>query len=137
MIAVEVFLVLLITVLSFKYKKYYAAVLSIAQTALMFWYEFSGNEPEMSENHFYVDQLTVVMVLIIAIVGTLITVYACGYMNDYHQHHRKDVKDRRCYFFAMMYIFLGAMFGLVLSNNIIWIYFFWEITSVCSFLLIG
>lgn len=135
-IGVECFLVVLITVLSFKYKKYYAAVLSIAQTALIYWYEFSGNMPSSSNNYIYVDQLTVIMVLIIAIVGTLITVYACGYMHDYHHHHT-DIKDRRNYFFALMYIFIGAMFGLVLSNNIIWMYFFWEITSICSFLLIG
>lgn len=135
-IAVECFLVVLITVLSIKYKKYYAAALSIAQTALIFWYEFSGAAPHASNDYLFVDQLTVIMVLIIAIVGTLITVYACGYMSDYHHHHT-DVKDRRNYFFALMYVFIGAMFGLVLSNNIIWMYFFWEITSVCSFLLIG
>ena len=133
-IAVEFFLVVLITVLSIKYKKYYAAALSIAQTALIYWYEFSGKKPEIEVKNLYIDQLTVIMVLIVAIVGTLITVYACGYMNDYHNHH-KDIKDRRSYFFAVMYIFLGAMFGLVLSNNLIWMYFFWEITSVCSFLL--
>lgn len=135
-IGVECFLVVLITVLSFKYKKYYAALLSIAQTAFIFWYEFSGTMPSVTGDYLYVDQLTVIMVLIVAIVGTLITVYACGYMSDYHHHHT-EVKDRRNYFFALMYVFIGAMFGLVLSNNIIWMYFFWEITSVCSFLLIG
>lgn len=135
-IGVECFLVVLITVLSLKYKKYYAALLSIAQTAFIFWYEFSGTMPSATGDYLYVDQLTVIMVLIVAIVGTLITVYACGYMSDYHHHHT-EIKDRRNYFFALMYVFIGAMFGLVLSNNIIWIYFFWEITSVCSFLLIG
>ena len=37
----------------------------------------------------------------------------------------------------MMYVFLGAMFGLVMSSSLTWMYFFWEITSVVSFLLIG
>src|SRR5699024_11472079 len=37
----------------------------------------------------------------------------------------------------MLFLFLAAMFGLVLSQNLIWIYFFWEITSVISFLMIG
>ncbi|MCM1285825.1 MAG: hypothetical protein NC213_05375 [Acetobacter sp.] len=136
MVAIETFLVVLITALSFKYKKYYAALLSIAQTVLMFWYEFSGAEPHIASHKMYVDQLTVIMVLIIAVVGTLITVYACGYMKDYHNHHT-EFKDRRKYFFSLLYVFLGAMFGLVLSNNLIWMYFFWEITSVVSFLLIG
>ena len=47
------------------------------------------------------------------------------------------VKNRRGFFFAIMYVFISAMFCLVLSNNLIWLYFFWEVTSVCSFLLIG
>ena len=137
MVAGELFLVVLITVLSIKYKKYYAAVLSIAQTALEFWYEFSGIKPKNQISNFYCDQLTIIMILIIAIVGTFITIYACGYMDDYHHHHGNEVKDRRGFFFAIMYVFIGAMFGLVLSNNLIWLYFFWEVTSVCSFLLIG
>lgn len=134
--AIEAFLMVLITVLSIKYKQYYAAVLSIAQTVLMFWYELGGHAPHQLVNKIYIDQLTIIMVLIIAIVGTLITVYACGYMKDYHNHH-KEFKDRRRYFFSLLYVFLGAMFGLVLSNSLVWIYFFWEITSVVSFLLIG
>ena len=137
MVAGEVFLVVLITVLSIKYKKYYAAILSIAQTGLEFWYEFSGIKPEVQINNLYCDQLTIIMVMIVAVVGTLITVYACGYMDDYHHHHGDEVKDRRGFFFAIMYVFIGAMFGLVFSNNLIWLYFFWEVTSVCSFLLIG
>ena len=137
MVGIEVFLVVLITVLSIKYKKYYAALLSIAQTALTFWYEFSGAKPTGEGFNLYCDQLTVIMVLIIAIVGTLITVYACGYMDDYHHHHGDEIKDRRGFFFAIMYVFIGAMFGLVLSNSLLWMYFFWEVTSVCSFLLIG
>lgn len=136
MMAVEVFLMLLVIVLSIKYKKFYISLLSVAQTALMLWYELSGRAPEGQGSEIYVDQLTVIMVLIIAVVGTLITVYACGYMKDYHNHH-KEFADRRRYFFSLLYAFIGAMFGLVFSNSIIWLYFFWEITSVVSFLLIG
>lgn len=133
---VEVFLAALVTVLSFKYRQYYAAALSIAQTVLILWYELGGYAPHQQINKMYVDELTVIMVLIVAVVGTLITVYACGYMKDYHNHH-KEFKDRRRYFFSLLYVFLGAMFGLVLSNSLVWMYFFWEITSVVSFLLIG
>ncbi|MCD7722674.1 MAG: NADH-quinone oxidoreductase subunit L [Clostridiales bacterium] len=135
-VAAEVFLVALICVLSFKYKKYYCALLSVAQTALTFWYEFSGAEPELLVSNIYVDRLSVIMLLIVAVVGSLITIYACGYMKDYCRRH-PDVADRRPFFFALMYVFLGAMCGLVLSNSLIWLYFFWEITSVVSFLLIS
>ena len=57
-------------------------------------------------------------------------------MKDYNRHHL-DYKDRRYFFFGMLFLFLGAMMGLIFSSNLIWIYFFWEITSICSFLLIG
>jgi ech hydrogenase subunit A len=45
--------------------------------------------------------------------------------------------DRRPWFFAILFLFLAAMFGLVFSNNLMWVYFFWEVTTLCSFLLIG
>ena len=93
MMAAEAFLMVLITGLSIKYKQYYAAALSIVQTVLMFWYELGGYAPHQVINKIYIDQLTVIMVLIVAIIGTLITVYACGYMMDYHNHH-KEFKDR-------------------------------------------
>ncbi len=102
----------------------------------MLWYEFSGAEPEGIINNIYIDRLTIIMLLIVAVVGSLITIYACGYMKDYRKRH-PDVKDRRPFFFAMMYIFLGAMCGLIFSNSMLWLYFFWEITSVISFLLIS
>jgi ech hydrogenase subunit A len=63
-------------------------------------------------------------------------VYALGYMKDF-QHHHAGEKDRRPWFFFVMFLFLAAMFGLVTSNNLIWMYFFWEITSLSSFFLIG
>ncbi|MDO4518368.1 MAG: proton-conducting transporter membrane subunit, partial [Bacillota bacterium] len=66
-----------------------------------------------------------------------ITVYALGYMKDFQHHEPKDAKDRRPWFFFVMFLFLGAMVGLVTSNNMIWMYFFWEITSLSSFWLIG
>ena len=85
----------------------------------------------------YVDRLSIIMILIIGIIGSLITVYALGYMKDFQHHEPKDAKDRRPWFFFVMFLFLGAMVGLVSSNNLIWMYFFWEITSLSSFWLIG
>lgn len=137
----EYLIMILITIISINFKKYLIALLSIVQTVAMTWFELVGSryliayEPSRSK-HLYVDQLTIIMILIVAIVGTLITVYACGYMKDYHEHH-KEYKDRSGFFFSMMYIFLGAMFGLISSSNLSWLYFFWEITSFVSFLLIG
>ncbi len=132
----EFLLMGLIIWLSFKYRKYYAALLSIAQTGLLAWLELSGYTEHYNLYHIYCDRLTIVMVLMIGIIGSFICIYAVGYMFDYHKHH-VEFKDRRRFFFGMLFVFLGAMFGLVFSSNLIWIYFFWEITSVSSFLLIG
>jgi ech hydrogenase subunit A len=54
-----------------------------------------------------------------------------------YQEENPGVKDRRRYFFFVIFLFLTGMYGLVLSNSIQWMYFFWEITTFCSFLLIG
>lgn len=125
----------LILYFAFRYKKYYVALLSVVQTGLIAWLELTGGS-KIEGYHIRTDRLTVIMVLIVGIVGTLICVYAVGYMKDYEEHHT-EIKDRRSFFFAMLFVFLGAMFGLVTSSNLTWIYFFWEITSLCSFLLIG
>ncbi len=126
----------LVVAFAFRYKKYYVALLSVAQTGLMLWLDLSGDHKTVAAPHIYSDKLTIMMCLMIGIVGSLIIVYAVGYMKEYHHHH-KEFKDRCSFFFAMLFVFIGAMFGLVFSNNLQWMYFFWEITSVCSFLLIG
>ncbi len=132
----DIFLMCLITYLSFKYKKGVISLLAIVQTVLVAALELFG--PKVQESaalHF--DWLTFVMILIIGVVGSLIGIYAVGYMHGYHIHHHKELTDRRSFFLAMIFVFFGAMFGLVFSQSLIWLYFFWEITSVTSFLLIG
>ena len=134
MLAGEFALMILIVVLSIKYKKYPVVLLSVGQTGLMAWSELTC--PVESPTHIQLDCLSMLMILIVALVGGLICIYAVGYMQAYHQHH-KDYQDRSGFFFSMLFFFLAAMIGLVLSENLVWMYFFWEITSVISFLLIG
>jgi ech hydrogenase subunit A len=136
MMGIEICLGVLIFYLGIKYKKYLASVLAAIQTPLMVWFELTiGHKLEVA-NNIYVDWLSMIMVLIIGIIGTLICVYAIGYMKDF-QHHHAGEKDRRPWFFFLMFLFLSAMFGIVISNNLVWLYFFWEITTLCSFFLIG
>ena len=75
-----------------------------------------------------------VFAIIVASVGCL---YAIDYMQEFHVTHHPELRDGRRGFFAVLFLFLGAMFGLVFSNTLLWVYFFWEITSLCSFWLIG
>ena len=131
----ELVLMVVVTILCFKYRKYWISLLSIVPTLFIAYFELKG--PEMaSAGHIYVDHLSILMCLIVGVIGGLIVVYAVGYMHGYHHHHT-DIPDRRYYFFTLLFLFLGAMFGFVLSENLLWIDFFWELTSICSFLLIG
>jgi len=58
----------------------------------------------------FVDKFTVIMALINGIVGGGICIYALGYMREYHEVAHRDVPDRRPLFFALLFIFMGAMF---------------------------
>lgn len=136
MMVIEALLALYIVITGIKHKKYLASVFAIIQTPLLIWFELTKGHHIEVVNNMYVDRLSIIMVLIIGIIGSLITVYALGYMKDF-QHHHAGEKDRRPWFFFVMFLFLAAMFGLVTSNNLIWMYFFWEITSLSSFFLIG
>ena len=136
MFIVELALGLAVIYLGVKHKKYAASVLGAVQIIMSLFFEFclAGN---VSVTHtMYIDDLSVIMILIIGIVGSLITVYAVGYMRDFQEHHKNE-KDRRPWFFFLMFVFLSAMFGIVLSNSLTWMFFFWEITTLCSFALIG
>lgn len=82
------------------------------------------------------DGLSLIMVIIITVVGGLITIYGLGYM-DIHEEHLHLRVSRKPRFFAIIFCFLGAMNGLVLSNNLSWMFFFWEVTTLCSYLLIS
>ncbi|MDD4951109.1 MAG: proton-conducting transporter membrane subunit [Desulfovibrionaceae bacterium] len=78
------------------------------------------------------DRLSLVLVLIVCLVGPLICAYALPYMRG----RGRPAGAGQPGFFMAMIAFLGAMNGLALSNDLIWFYFFFEITTLCSYLLI-
>jgi ech hydrogenase subunit A len=55
---------------------------------------------------------------------------------DEHEHHLHLKASKQHQFFAVFLLFLGAMNGLVFANSLPWLFFFWEITNLCSFLMI-
>ncbi|MDF2801305.1 MAG: NADH/Ubiquinone/plastoquinone [Anaerocolumna sp.] len=132
----EALLAAYIIYLSIKNKKYLITLFAAIQTPLILWFEITHEKGLEVENSIVFDKLTAVMILVIGIIGSLICLYTVGYMKWYHKHH-KEYKERKSFFFAVLFLFLSAMFGLVLSNNMTWIYFCWEITTFCSYLLIG
>lgn len=77
---------------------------------------------------FVLDGLSLLFVLMISGIGTLVFWYTSSYLKG-HQY-----LDR---FYAYLGIFMSAMLGLVLSDNLISLFLFWELTSISSFFLIG
>ena len=77
---------------------------------------------------FFVDGLSLVFALLITGIGAFILIYAGGYLKG-HEHHGR--------FFSFLLMFMGSMLGLVLADNVITLFIFWELTSITSFLLIG
>jgi multicomponent Na+:H+ antiporter subunit A len=77
---------------------------------------------------FMIDGLSLVFALSISGIGTFILIYSGAYLKG-HPHQGR--------FLAFMLLFMGAMQGLVLADNTVALYAFWELTTIASFLLIG
>ena len=127
----------IILAFAFKYRNVAAAVLAVVQILLALVFEFVFAPQVEVIYGLYLDSLSLLMALIIGVVGTGICVYALGYMKDFQAHEPSGSKDRRPTFFAIMLVFLSAMYVIVFSNNMVWMFTGWEVTTVCSFLLIG
>jgi ech hydrogenase subunit A len=87
----------------------------------------------------YIDHLSLVLLLVVSIIGSLICLYALRYMRD-HEEHRMHAGEMigtaQPRFFFFMLTFLGVMNALVIANNLLWLAFFWEMTTLCCWGLI-
>ncbi|WP_343189556.1 NADH-quinone oxidoreductase subunit L [Buchnera aphidicola] len=79
---------------------------------------------------FLIDELSIVMLNIILFIGFLIYFFSLWYMN-------KEKLKNYYKFFSYINLFIFSMLLLVLSDNLIFLYFGWEMVGVCSYLLIG
>jgi len=122
--------------LGLKLRNWLVLIFSITQIIPLAYFEFGLKAHVDVQPAFVVDHLAIIMSLIISIVGSLICIYAIRYMRD-HEEHAHVEKSRQSRFLFWLVLFLGAMNGLVFANNLIWLYFFWEVTTLCSFMLIG
>ena len=85
--------------------------------------------PSMSVSlSFVLDGLSILFGLLISGIGTLVVIYSGGYLKGHPQQGR---------FFAFLMMFMSAMLGVVLADNLMGMFVFWELTSVSSYLLIG
>lgn len=76
----------------------------------------------------YLDGLTMIFALLITGVGSLVILYSIFYLSKKESLH---------HFYCYLLLFMGAMLGVVFSDNLMMLYVFWELTSVSSFLLIA
>ncbi|MVX59963.1 NADH-quinone oxidoreductase subunit L [Enterorhabdus mucosicola] len=120
-----------------RYRNPWAAVLAVVQIVGTLVLEFAFAHDIEVTYGLYFDSLSLLMTFIIGVVGSGICIYAVGYMEDFQAHEPADAPDRRPLFFALMFIFLSAMFVIVFANNMEWMFTGWEVTTLCSFLLIG
>jgi NADH-quinone oxidoreductase subunit L len=77
---------------------------------------------------FEITNLNALMLVIVTLVSLLVNIYSKGYM---HGDERINV------FYAYIALFTFSMLGLVISENLVELYIFWELVGVCSFLLVG
>jgi ech hydrogenase subunit A len=118
------------------YRKFWVIALVLVQAVLIGWAELFAKPSAGFAFSFHSDELSLVMILVIAVTGFAIEAYAVSYMRNFHQRH-PEIKDRRPFFGFLLFTFIGAMFGLVTANSLFVLNFFWEITTICSFFLIG
>ena len=137
MLLVEMGMALYVIVVGLRSKRPLIVAIMLAQAGLMLWFELTQGARLEAAQDLFLDNFSLIMALINGVVGGGICLYALGYMREYHEVAHRDVADRRPLFFALLLVFMGAMFGLIFANNLMWLFFFWEITTLCSFLLIG
>jgi multicomponent Na+:H+ antiporter subunit A len=77
---------------------------------------------------FALDGLSLTFVLLVSGIGALVLIYSGAYLGEQPGGGR---------FFAYLLLFMGSMLGLVLSDNVVTLFVFWELTSISSYLLIG
>lgn len=93
------------------------------------WFDLSsGNQNFKVEMGIYIDQMTSIMLLMVTGVATMIHLFSTWYMHD-------DVRYGK--FFVYLSLFTSGMLGLVLSDNLLSLFIFWEIMGFCSYSLIG
>ncbi len=144
-VLVPFLLALIIALLRGRFRKLHRGWLVLAAPLMLFIYFLtripvikggdSGYEtvpwmPSLGINLvFHLDGLSLLFALLITGMGTLVFIYSIFYLDKR--------KEELTPFYVYLLLFMGAMLGVVLSDNLMVLYGFWEMTSVSSFLLIA
>ena len=76
----------------------------------------------------HADMLAIFMAIVASLIGAIIVLYSFGYISHYENQNE---------YYMMVVLFLGSMMGLVFSGNLIFLFLFWEITTIVCWRLIG
>ena len=79
------------------------------------------------------DSLTAVMLVVVSVVSLMVQLYSMGYMEHFVVHDT----DTYTRYYAWMSLFTASMLGLILADNLLLMFVFWELVGLCSYLLIG
>ncbi|MBO8126865.1 MAG: NADH-quinone oxidoreductase subunit L [Firmicutes bacterium] len=131
--AIDVFLLGYMAYLGWRWRKYLVLILSLLQLLVLLWLELAI--PGEVIDHILVDRLSLTLYLIVSFVGSLVIIFASKYMDD-HKAEGGRPSHGLPRFFGVLLIFTGTMNGLVSTDNLRWLYLFWEVTTLASFLLI-
>ena len=120
-----------------------AVIITLVLAIAMFASMLLGNDPNFSQEAsftwldmgvfkielgFLVDNITIIMLLVEALISTMTHIFSVKYLEG-------DIRYSR--YFAYLGLFTFSMNGIVLANNLISMYMFWELVGVSSYLLIG
>ncbi len=75
-----------------------------------------------------IDNITAVMLVVVTLISSLVHLFSVGYLHGDPRYNR---------YFAFLSLFSFSMLGLVLAESFFFIYIFWELVGICSYLLIG
>jgi len=77
----------------------------------------------------FLDSVAAMMLIVVSLISFLVVIYSTAYMHD--------EGPRRHRYYTEICLFVGVMLGLVIANNFIQLFIFWELVGLCSYLLIG
>lgn len=116
-------------------KRWLSPILAVLQLATVLVFELTMHTGEPAAP-IAIDYLSLILILLASLIGPLILVFALGYMEE-HEAHLHLAISRQPRFFAILFLFLGVMNALAMSDSLLWMYTCWEVTTLCSFLLIS
>ncbi|QNF35880.1 NADH-quinone oxidoreductase subunit L [Adhaeribacter swui] len=94
------------------------------------WFRLTGlnNTQQLFTAGVYLDNLSVLLLVFVTFISLLVQIFSVAYLHNDEHYNR---------YFAYLNLFTGSMLGLVLADNLLLIFIFWELVGFCSYLLIG